>query len=93
MVLFTWDTEKNEKLKSERSISFEKAVFHIENGCLLDIIKHPNQKNYAGQKIFIVNIDNYAHLVPFIEKENWIILKTIIPSRKMTKKYLKKGEE
>ena len=91
MALFAWDNKKNEKLKSERSISFEKVVFHIEHGCLLDVIKHPNQKDYAGQKIFIVNIDNYAHIVPFTEKENKVILKTVIPSRKMTKKYLKKG--
>jgi hypothetical protein len=54
----------------------------------LDIVQHPNQEKYKGQKIFIINIDNYAYLVPFVESEQEIFLKTIIPSRKATKKYL-----
>lgn len=91
MKAYLWDTEKNEKLKSERGVTFEKVVLYIENGWLLDIINHPNHREYSGQKIFIVNIDNYAYLVPFVESENEIFLKTIIPSRKMTKKYIKKG--
>jgi hypothetical protein len=55
----------------------------------LDIIEHPNQEKYKGQRIFIVNINNYACLVPFVESEREIFLKTIIPSRKATKKYLR----
>ena len=90
MKLIKWNNKKNEKLKKERSIFFEKAVLYIEKGCLLNVIKHPNQREYRGQKIFIVNIDNYAYLVPFIESEKELFLKTIIPSRKMTKKYLRR---
>jgi hypothetical protein len=41
-----------------------------------------------GQRIFIINIDDYAYLVPFIETEEDVFLKTIIPSRKATKLYL-----
>ncbi|MEA3305563.1 MAG: toxin, partial [Candidatus Omnitrophota bacterium] len=63
--------------------------FHIANNYMLDIVPHPNQNKYPGQKMFILNIDNYAYLVPFIEKEEIIFLKTIVPSRKATKKYLK----
>jgi uncharacterized DUF497 family protein len=88
MKYFAWDNQKNQLLKVERNISFEEVVFHIEKKQLLDIVEHPNQEKYKGQKIFIVNINNYAYLVPFVESEQEIFLKTIIPSRKTTKKYL-----
>lgn len=90
---FTWSNEKNRLLKAERNVSFEEAVFHIEQGQLLDIVQHPNQEKYPGQRIFVVNIDGYAYLVPFVESEREVFLKTIIPSRKATKKYLKKEEQ
>jgi uncharacterized DUF497 family protein len=86
---FSWNNEKNQLLKSERNISFEDVVFHIEKQHVLDIIQHPNQEKYKGQKMFIINIDNYAYLVPFIESKREIFLKTIIPSRKATKQYLR----
>jgi uncharacterized DUF497 family protein len=86
---FSWNNEKNRLLKSERNISFEDVVFHIEKQHVLDIIQHPNQEKYKGQKMFIINIDNYAYLVPFIESKREIFLKTIIPSRKATKQYLR----
>ena len=89
MKYFSWNEEKNEQLKRERNVSFEEVVFHIERGDLLDIVEHPNQERYQGQRLFIVNIDNYGHLVPFIESEEKVFLKTIIPSRKATKKYLR----
>jgi hypothetical protein len=63
-------------------------VFHIEKKQILDIVEHPSQEKYKGQRIFIVNINHYAYLVPFVESEKEIFLKTIIPSRKATKKYL-----
>ena len=89
MKYFSWNEEKNELLKEERQISFEDAVFYISQGFLLDVLEHPNQEKYQGQKIFVVEIDDYAYLVPFVEDEREIFLKTIIPSRKATKKYLK----
>jgi len=89
MKYFSWNEEKNEQLKRERNVSFEEVVFHIERGDLLDIVEHPNQERYQGQRLFIVNIDNYGYLVPFIESEEEVSLKTIIPGRKATKKYLK----
>ena len=93
MKYFTWNDEKNEKLKTGRNISFEEVVFFIERGYLLDILEHSNKKKYLGQRIFVVQIEDYAYLVPFIEEENQIFLKTIIPSRKATKLYLKGGDE
>ena len=88
MKLFDWSLRKNEELKTQRQISFEDIVFSISRDGLLDILEHPNQKVYPGQRIFIVNVDDYAYIVPFIEDETTIFLKTIIPSRKMTRKYL-----
>ena len=88
MKYFSWNTDKNEKLKTERNISFEEVVFYIEKGQLLDIVEHPNQERYAGQRIFILKINDYAYLVPFVESEREVFLKTIIPSRKATQKYL-----
>lgn len=90
MKFFEWNSEKNVRLKEERGISFEDVVFYIDRGDVLDIVPHPLQSKYPGQKMFIINVDNYAYLVPFIENEEAIFLKTIIPSRKATKKYLKR---
>ena len=88
---FAWDEAKNRKLKGERDIGFEDVVFHIVRGDILDILDHPNQERYAGQRIFVVPHDEYAYLVPFLEDEQSVTLKTIIPSRKATRRYL--GEE
>jgi uncharacterized DUF497 family protein len=89
MKYFSWNNDKNERLRRERGISFEEIVFHIERGDLIDIVEHPMQQRYRGQRMFIVCIENYAYLVPFIETEEVMFLKTVIPSRKATKKYLK----
>ena len=91
MKYFAWDYAKNAKLKADRDIGFEDVVFHIERGHLLDILEHPNQDRYAGQRIFVVRREEYVYLVPFVEDEHTVFLKTIIPSRKATKEYL--GEE
>lgn len=91
MKVFNWNPEKNYQLIAERGRSFEEAIFHIENGGLLDDICHPNVSDYPHQKIFIVAIDQYAYLVPYIENENEIFLKTVMPSRKFTKLYLRGG--
>jgi hypothetical protein len=93
MKIFSWNTEKNDVLKAERQICFEDIVLCIELGFLLDILEHPNQEKYKGQKIFVVQVDDYAYLVPFVENEVEVFLKTIIPSRKATKKYLKGSEK
>ena len=88
---FDWDDAKNAKLRTERGIGFEDIVFHIERGDLLDILEHPNPERYGGQRIFVVRREDYVYLVPFVEDEHTVFLKTIIPSRKATKEYL--GEE
>lgn len=86
-----YSLEKNELLKKQRDISFEDVILAIESGGLLDDIEHPNSQKYGHQNIFIilVTIKNYVYLVPYVEDENSIFLKTIIPSRVMNKKYNK----
>lgn len=85
---FAWDERKNEWLKSQRGVRFEDAVFYISRGAVLDILDHPNVEKYRKQRIFVVAMNDYAYLVPFVETEREIFLKTIIPSRKAAKKYL-----
>jgi uncharacterized DUF497 family protein len=91
MKIFNWDEEKNNWLKRERGVSFEQVVFCIEEGKLLDIVRHPNQERYKGQRLYIVDIDDYAFVVPYVESEGCIFLKTVFPSRKYTSMYLRKG--
>ncbi len=90
---FAWNSEKNAQLIEERGISFERVVYHIERNEILDVIKHPNSSKYPNQRMFILNIGNYAYLVPFVETETEFFLKTIIPSRKATRKYLEDNDE
>ena len=84
---------KNNLLKEERDISFEEVLTAIDEGGLLDILEHPNKGKYPHQRIFVVNTENYVYLVPFVEDEEKVFLKTIIPSRKATKKYLIGGDK
>jgi uncharacterized DUF497 family protein len=93
MKYHSWNNDKNEKLKQERGISFEDVIYYIEHGKLLAILEHNNQEKYPGQRIYILEINKYLYLVPFVETENEIFLKTIIPSRKATKKYLEANDE
>ncbi|WP_297483814.1 toxin [Sulfurimonas sp.] len=87
-----YSLEKNEILKSTRDISFEDVILALENGYLLDDVEHPNKEKYPNQNIFIIliQIKNYVYLVPYVEDDKSIFLKTIIPSRKMNKKYNRK---
>ncbi|PZO61197.1 MAG: toxin [Phormidesmis priestleyi] len=88
MKLFRWNTSKDRQLEAERGITFDRVVKAIQSGEVLDVIEHPNQTKYPSQKIFIIALDDYIYLVPFVENEQEIFLKTIIPSRKMKKRYL-----
>jgi uncharacterized DUF497 family protein len=87
MRYFDWNPDKNKRLKEQRGITFEEIVFYILHRGLLDVIEHPNKQQYPDQRIFVVNVEGYVCLVPFVETEETVFLKTIIPSRKMTKKY------
>lgn len=88
MKIYAWNSDKNELLIQERGISFEDIVLNINLGNELDVYEHPNQEKYPNQQISVVSIEGYVYLVPFVENEIEIFLKTIIPSRKATKYYL-----
>ena len=87
---FRWNHDKNEELKAGRGISFEEIVLAIEADGMLDIVRHPNSGKYPNQLVYIVALDGYVHLVPYIEETEYYFLKTIIPSRKATRDYLLK---
>jgi len=92
MKAFEWDPEKNEWLRQVRGVTFDEIVFHIAAGDLLDVLEHPRTDKYPGQRIFVVDVEGYAYLVPFVASEEAFFLKTVIPSRKMTKRYLGKEQ-
>ena len=92
MKRFDWDIEKNKRLIKERNISFEEIIVFIEQGDVIDIVDNPNPK-YKQQKMFILDIDGYIYMVPFIETEEAYFLKTIFSSRKATKEYLQGGHD
>ena len=83
---FDWSSEKNQRLIDERGISFESVVSAIEQGGVVDVLEHPNQAHYAGQLIYVLEIGQYIHLVPFvIGSDGTRFLNTIIPRRKATR--------
>jgi len=88
MKSINWNTEKSVALKASRGICFEDVIFYIERGEILDDYLHPNQRAYPGQRIVVISFANHAYLVPYIESEEELFLKTIIPSRKATQRYL-----
>ena len=89
MKYLNWSSEKNEILKATRGISFEQIAYLIESGHILGIEENTSRPE---QKIYILEIESYAVIVPFVEKDNEIFLKTAFPSRKYTKHYGLKGE-
>lgn len=85
---FDWNPEKNRQLAVERGISFERVVSSIERGGIVDVLEHPNQERYPGQMIYVVDIEQYLYLVPFVTAQDGTrFLKTIIPSRKAMREY------
>ncbi len=83
-----WNSTKNQQLILERGISFEDVVFRLQQGALLDDIEHPNADKYPDQRIFVIDIDDYVYLIPYVENRKEIFLKTVIPGRKATNQYL-----
>jgi uncharacterized DUF497 family protein len=88
MKYYDWNNEKNEQLKRLRGVSFEQVVLAIASGDLIGRLSHPNVGKYPNQMVFLVRIEDYVYSVPFVEDEKKVFLKTIIPNRKASKKYL-----
>ena len=83
-----WSAEKSLSLKEERGVSFEEVLSAISQDGLLSVMEHPNRAKYGHQKMLVVRIREYAYLVPYVESEHEIFLKSIIPSRKATRDFL-----
>jgi len=89
---YEWNSEKNILLIETRGVSFEEAIRSIREGGLLADEPHPNAERYPNQRIMVVSIREYCYLLPYVQSGDTLFLKTLIPSRKMTKRYLK-GED
>lgn len=92
MKTYRWNEKKNEDLKQSRGISFEDVVLALESGGLLDVLAHPNSRRYPNQRVLVVAVMEYVYLVPHVEESEYLFLKTIIPSRKATRDYGRRGE-
>lgn len=92
MKYVAWSKEKNNLLEVTRGIGFEDVMEAIFEDKTLTILRHTNMKRHPNQRLFIVNIDDYAYVIPFVEDEEKIFLKTIYPSRKYTKLFIEKGD-
>lgn len=90
MRIVRWDHDKNEWLFRNRGVCFEQVLLIFERDETLDVMEHPNQRKYPGQKLVVVEIDDYAYLVPYVEDGEEVFLKTILPSRRATDKYLRR---
>lgn len=88
-----WSAEKNIQLQKERNVNFEQIVAAIATGNLLDDLKHPDWERYPRQRWFVVSLNQYAYIVPYVEENDIYFLKTIYPSRKMTRRYLRQAED
>ena len=88
-----WDARKNAKLRRDRGVTFEDVVRAMSDGRVLRIMEHSYQRRYRGQRLMVIDLGGYAYLVPFSESDGDIILKTVIPSRKATREYLKGGRK
>ena len=82
---FFWNEEKNEMLKQIRGISFNEIVEIIHQGGLVSDIVHPDKEKYPNQRVMYIDVRGYINVVPYIQRENSLFLKTIYPSRKLTK--------
>jgi hypothetical protein len=90
MKKIVWNLEKAAELQSDQTrgnVGFEACVVALESGKLLDVAPNPSS-NHPTQKMYVLNINNYAYCVPFVETATQIFLKTVFPSRKYTALYL-----
>lgn len=92
IMVFDWNPEKNEELKAKRGISFEEIALLLGNGEAWRVAEHWNKSKYPRQSVFFLPIDGYIYLIPYVEDDDTIFLKTAIPSRKATKAFLKELE-
>ncbi len=85
--MYRFSAEKNALLKAERRVGFEDAIYCIEQGYVLDVIRN-KACGRGGQEVYVLELDGYAYAVPFVRDAEGIFLKTIYPSRALTARYL-----
>ncbi len=90
MKSLSWNLEKNEIIKTSRGISFEEIALLIEAGEVVNVLENPG---HQGQFMSILEIENNAVVVPYVEGEEEIFLKTAFPSRKYTKRYAERSSK
>ncbi len=81
---FKWNLLKSERLKRARGVSFEELI----KAKVVEIKNHPSREN---QRMMLFDYKGYIWLVPFIENNEGIFLKTLYQSRKYTEIFRKKG--
>ena len=87
---FTWNAEKAMLLRADATrgnVGFEDCVVAIEEGRVLADIPNPGSR-FAQQRLLVLNINNYAYIVPYVQSGEEIFYKTVFPSRKHTALYL-----
>jgi hypothetical protein len=90
---FDFAADKNHWLKENRNISFEEVIAALEDKRLIEVIEHPNKAKYPNQNMYVLEINNYIYLVPFVQtSKNSVFLKTIFRSRKATKQYQRRAQ-
>ncbi len=92
MKTIRWDNKKNEQLKATRGVGFEQVELKIATGDILAVVEHHNKERYPTQRVFVLDLSGYAYLVPFVETDTEIFLKTIFPNRQATSQYLTERE-
>jgi hypothetical protein len=75
-----WSPLKSQRLKRTRGVSFEEMI----TAELIDVKVHPKRE---GQTLLLFKLKGYIWVVPFVEDEKGIFLKTLYPSRRYTKVY------
>ena len=93
MARIQWDPDKNAHLQRERGVSFEEVLVALDTDQVLADIPYPNPQRYPNQRLLIVNINDYAYEVPYVPTADGYFLRTIFPSRKATRRYLRKAPE
>jgi uncharacterized DUF497 family protein len=87
---YAFDPEKNARLIQERGIGFDEIIALIEGGKLIRVLEHPDKTKYPNQLLYEIDVDGYVYVVPVVKQGGVMFLKTIYPSRKATRKRIKR---
>ena len=88
---FDYSEQKDLILRETRGIGFREVIDALKKRNTLDDVEHTNKRRYPNQRLLIVKIERYAYVAPYVLDRTGKkkFLKTVYPSKAMTKKYLK----